>query len=107
MKEDFKANVLEFEKLKIEEKEVARKIKVLKEAILPHMNPGDKIIASKGAVEMRSKTVSYSYSEETTLMEAKLEEKRKEEIATGKATPNVITFLEYRVSKRSNEDEDA
>ena len=105
MAEDNNAKFLEYEELKIQEKQVAARLKELKEELTPLVSEDEKVNCRYGVIELKSKVfpTSWKYSPETTQMAKDLKEKQAEEVAKGIAVGTPTTYIEYRLKDKEAE----
>lgn len=97
MEDSVKEAMLEYEELKIKEKEIGLRLEELKEVILPAM--GDEPINARSGVFEIKKRTSWKYSPELVNKQGEVKKLEKEEIAKGIATPSVSTYLQYNHGK--------
>jgi hypothetical protein len=100
MDEQTKKNFLAYEELKIEEKLIKEKLETLKEFLLPHIEPGQKIQATAGHFELKQRD-NWTFTPETVRMAENLKEVQKAEIAKGVAKSVPTLFIEYRGNKKT------
>lgn len=104
MNEELKNDLLAYEDLKIEEKELKVRIDELKEKILPYIGEDEKINCIKGVIEIKKRD-NWTFSPETQNFENQLKDKKADEIARGIATSKPTMFMEYRLTKKEGSDE--
>lgn len=95
---------LEYENLKIEQKEIDERMDALKPIIMQNMNEGEVVEGQRGSFQLRKK-VSYVYSDTVIKAEAELKALKAREEATGTATGVDKIYVEYRVKKTSEAEE--
>lgn len=99
MAEDNSAKFLEYEELKIQEKQVAARLKELKEELTPLVSDDEKVNCRYGVIELKKRD-NWKYTPATTQMADDLKARQKEEVAKGEATNNPTFFIEYRQKER-------
>lgn len=95
MNDEQKSALLEYEELKIQEKEIKARIDELKPTVLEVVPEGAKINARNGHFELKKRD-NWKYSEEINNQESALKEAKAEAVAKGEATNNPTFFVEYR-----------
>lgn len=91
--------LLDYEELKIQEKEIAAKLDELKPIILPAMNAETKLQGQHGTFELKEKTVWKFASADIIAEESRLKAMKEEAIAKGTAVKSITTYIEYRKAK--------
>lgn len=97
MTDEVKDAMLEYEELKIKEKEIGVQLEELKKIILPAM--GDEPINARSGVFEIKKRTSWKYSPELVNRQEEVKKLEKDEVAKGIATPSVSTYLQYNHNK--------
>jgi len=93
--EQFQADTLEYEEMKLEEKENKKRLDILKERIQSRIQGDEKVNTRYGVIEVKKRD-NWKYSEGTTKMAEELKETQKTEIAKGIAISTPTVFIEYR-----------
>lgn len=98
MTPEIQTAMLQYEELKISEKEIKDRLDELKEIILPHVEAGKKYAGEHGSFEVKSRA-TWKFSPELIHEKDIIKEKEADEIARGIAKNNPTVFIEYRMKK--------
>lgn len=103
MNEEQKAKILEYEELKIQEKQLKEKVDAVKAEIEELIPEDEKVNCAHGFIE-KVKRDNWTYTPETTQLAKDLKDKQKEEVAKGLATNNPTVFIQYRSKDKEYEE---
>ena len=98
MPPELKSKFLDYENLKLKEKEIKEKLEVLKVELVPHIPENTVVKGERGSFTLKRRD-NYTYTEATEQKMIDLKERQKEEIAKGEATSEPTLFIEWRADQ--------
>jgi hypothetical protein len=105
MNDEQKRAFLEYEELKIQEKEIKSRLEDLKPLILEVVPEETKVNAMQGYFE-RKKRDNWTFGPDIQAHEQSLKDEKAAAIAKGEATNNPTFYIEYRQNKKVSVDEE-